>query len=290
MNNKTGMSFLVLILAAAPVMAENSFQRFRSLLIDFFAEQGYIPVIVDRGYKLGDVVNIDGVNLYARGERCFPTLKVPSPVTSALPDVVRVDDAALSWGLRLRQIFNSSIGADLARRIEIKFSDVKVISVTLLELREALDRNACPEIAPLIDGTLAPLQSNERPYFVISEVMIGKREAQLEFASRADLAFKTKQLTGQVASTDLAVSTEGGGIVTLTNKTATLIAIKPVTVPNIVKIASFSNEFRGSETESLLQWQPIDCQPDGSCWNRFNPFAEQVKATDINLSPEDLER
>lgn len=276
--------------AVAPARAEDSFQRFRSVLIDYFAEQSYLPVIVDRGYQIGDVVNVDGVNLFARAARCFPKLKVPAPVQSSLPDVVRIDDAGMSFGLRLRQLFDSSVGADLARRIEIKFTDVTVASVTLLDLRAALDRKACPDIAPLVDGTLAPLQPNQRPFFVVSEVLVGKREARLEFASRADLALKTKELMGQAVVADLAVRATGDGVVTLASKTAAPIALKPVTVPNVVKIASFSDGVRGSETESQLRWQPVECRSADTCWKQVGPFAEQVKAAEISLSPEELDR
>jgi hypothetical protein len=281
---------LIVAAAAAPARAEDSFQRFRSLLIDYFAEQGYLPVIVDRGYQVGDVVNVDGVNLFARAARCFPKLKVPTPVQASMPDVVRIDNAGMSFGLRLRQLFDSGAGADLARRIEIKFTDVTVASVTLLDLRAALDRTACPDIAPLVEGTLVPLQPNQRPFFVVSEVLVGKREARLEFASRADLALKTKELMSQAAMADLAVRATDAGVVTLSSKIAAPIALKPVTVPNVVKITSFSDGVRGSETESQLRWQPVECQSTDTCSEQIGPLVEQVKAAEISLSPQDLDR
>lgn len=276
---------------AMPVQAEDSFQRFRGVLIDYFAEQGYLPVIVDRGYRIGDVVNVDGVNLFARAATCFPRLQVPAPVKSSLPDVVRVDEAGMSFGLRLRQMFDSSVGADLARRIEIRFSDVTVASVTLLDLRAALDRKACPEIAPLVDGTLAPLQANEHPYFVVSEVLVGQREARLEFARRADLSLKTKELMRVAASADLAVSASGDGVVRLSSRVAAPIAIKPVTVPNVVKVASFAGSLRGPESENRLRWQAVECRSAEDCWQQVGPFAERVKAAaPTGLTQQDLDR
>jgi len=91
----------------------------------------------------------------------------------------------MSLGLRLRQIFDSSVGTDLARRLQISFTDVSITSVALLDLRDALDRGACPEIAPLVDGTLSALPKGEQPYFVVSEVMSGKRKARLEAEVKA---------------------------------------------------------------------------------------------------------
>jgi hypothetical protein len=162
--------------------------------------------------------------------------------------------------------------------------------VTLLDLRAALDRKACPDIAPLVDGTLVPLQPKQRPFFVVSEVLVGKREARLEFASRADLALKTKELMSQAAMADLAVRATDAGVVVLASKTAAPIALKPVTVPNVVKIASFSDSVRGSESESQLRWQPVECQSTDTCWEQVGPFVEQVKAAEISLSPQDLDR
>jgi hypothetical protein len=236
------------------------------------------------------VVNVDGVNLFARSATCFPKLKVPPPVKSSLPDVVRTDGAGMSFGLKLRQMFDSSVGGDLARRIEIKFSDVTVASVSLLELRTALDRKACPEIGPLVDGTLAPLQPDQRPYFVVSEVLVGQREAKLEFANRADLSVKTKELARLAGSADLTVRASGDGTVSLASKVAGPIAIKPVTVPNVVRVATFARGSRGSESESQLRWQPVECTSAEACWKQVGPFAEQVKAAPLGLSQQDLDR
>ncbi len=260
------------------------------MLIDYFAEQGYLPVLVDRGYKVGDIVNVDGVNLYARAGRCFPKLKVPAATAASLVDVVNTDSAGMSLGLRLRQIFDSSVGADLARRIQIRFTDVSVTSVALLDLRDALDRHACPEIAPLVDGTLGPLQPGEQPFFVVSEVMSGKREARLEFAARADLAVKTEQIMRQAAEAKLAVRASGDGSVILASDVVGPIALKPVTVPRVVKLSSFQDGVRGGQSEAQLRWQPVQCQPGDACWKQVGPFAEQVKAVPVALSPEELDR
>src|SRR5207248_11139043 len=105
--------------------------------------------------------------------------KLPDPVKTSLPDAVHVYDIGMSFGLRLRQLFDTDVGADLVRRAQIRFSDVTAISVPLLELRDALDRAACPAIAPVVDGTLAPLEAEEKAFFVIGELLIGKREARL---------------------------------------------------------------------------------------------------------------
>ena len=58
----------------------------------------------------------------------------------AWTDVLETDAAGMSLGLRLWRMFDSSAGADLVRRVRIKFTDVTTVSAALLDLREALDR------------------------------------------------------------------------------------------------------------------------------------------------------
>jgi hypothetical protein len=112
--------FAILIAAVVcgttPSLAEpNAFETFRNALADYFAKLDYVPVLVNRGYTDGDVVEVDGVNFYARALRCFPRLKPPEPVHSALMDVFETTKAGLNFGLMLKRIFDSSAGADLVR-------------------------------------------------------------------------------------------------------------------------------------------------------------------------------
>jgi hypothetical protein len=61
-------------------------------------------------------------------------------------------------------------------------------------------------------------------------------------------------------------------------------------VPNVVRVASFAVGGRGSESESQLRWQAVDCASTEACWKQVGPFAEQVKAAPVSLSQQDLER
>jgi hypothetical protein len=292
MIGRRGIFGLVLLGVAwgAPARAEEPFERFRSLLINYFEAQGFFPVLVDRGYRIGDVVNADGINLYARGTRCFPHLVVPRPTPTSLADVVSVDTAGMSFSLYLRQIFSSDAGGDLARRIDISFTDVSVRAVTLLDLRDALDRKACPEIAPLIDGTPAPVQPGEQPYFVVSEVLTGKRQAHLEFSAHANLAAKTQKIAQLAASAKLSVQGGTDGTVTLANDTVQPIAIMPVTVPHVVQIDAFRNGVRGGAPVSQVRWQPAACDSPDSCAEKMGILADRMKAAPVTLSVQDLDR
>jgi hypothetical protein len=279
---------LFAIVATGPARGDDSLEAFRKALIDYFEPQGYLPVIADRGYGVGDVVNIDGVNLYARGTRCFPNIKIPALVKTSIPDVVYAYDIGMSFGLRLRQLFDSEAGANLARRVEIQFTDVTALSVALLDLRDALNRSACPDIAPLIDGTLEPLPG-QKTFFIVSEMLFGKREARLQFATRADLEVKTKQITKQVGDANLKVRASDEGGVLLRSEIAGPIAMKPVTIPRVVKLYSF-NDVRGYEEEAKLKWLPVECEGVQGCSQQFRSFADLVRDAAPTLTTEELNR
>lgn len=271
-----------------PTRADDS-SDMREMLFDFFEGLGYLPVIVDRGYQIGDVINIDGVNLYARRERCFDLdkLKVPPKVPSSVPLVVSIESAGLNLGVRLRKILDFIGGADLVRRQEIKFTDVSVASVGLLDLRGALDRKTCPEIAPILDGTLEPLKSDEKTYFVVSEVMYGTTAVRVERASRGNVDVNTQELTRLAGSGDLAIHSTGDGFVTLEKKKVAPIALKPVTVPNVVKLASFEDGIRGAP-QYKEKYEPVKCKSAIECRTKFGTFADRVKNVKVELPPFDI--
>jgi hypothetical protein len=263
------------------------FDRFRNTLIDYFKRRYYFPVLVNRGYTVGDVVNVDGINFYARAARCFPKLKLPDPVSASLSDVVETDAAAMNFGLRLRSLFDSTAGADLVRRIRLRFSDVTTVSAALLDLRETLDRRVCGEIAPLIDGTITAVDRNQEPFFVVSDVVYGKREAELQLKAGADLQAKAERLGRQIGDADLKMTASADGIVTLKSDVIVPIAVRPVTVPKVVLVSTF--DLRGAESAEL-KWEPVDCSAGQSCAAQFDAFADLVKAYAPKLGAEDLEQ
>jgi hypothetical protein len=277
------------IACAVPGSAQASaFESFRDALVDYFARLNYVPVLVNRGYAVGDVVEVDGVNFYARALRCFPRLKPPEPVQTALTEVFESSKAGVSFGLRLKQIFDSTAGADLINRIRIKFSDVTVVSVARLDLKDALDRQACPEIAPLVDATVTEVDRNKKPFFVVSEVLSGKREATLTLADKANLQVKAEHVAQQVANAQVKVEVTADGLITLKSDVVMPIALKPVTVPKVVLVGQFGNLRRGEQVE--LKWDPLDCTARQACASLFEPFADLVKQSSPILGEEDLQQ
>jgi hypothetical protein len=275
------------IWGSAPSFAEpNAFETFRNALVDYFARLNYVPVLVNRGYAVGDVVEIDGVNFYARALRCFPRLKPPEPVPTALTDVFETSAVGLSLGMRLRQLFDSTARADLLNRISMKFSDVTVASVARLDLKEALDRQACPEVAPLVDATVTAVDRNKKPFFVVSEVLSGKRQATLTLADKANLQVKAERIAQQVANAQVKVEVTADGLITLKSDFVMPIALKPVTVPKVVLVSQFGN-LRGVE-QVELKWDSLECTARQACASLFEPFAELVKQSAPTLNEQEL--
>jgi len=272
--------------SAAPGSAQPSaFESFRNALVDYFARMNYVPVLVNRGYTVGDVVETDGVNFYARALRCFPRLKPPEPVQTVLTDVFESSKAGLNFGLMLKRIFDSSAGADLVSQIRIRFSDITVVSAALLDLRDALDRQACPAIAPLVDATISAVDRNQKLFFVVSDVLSGKREATLTLVDKANLQAKANRIAQQIADAHVKMEVSAEGVIKSNSDVVMLIALKPVTVPKVVLVEQFG-AVRGDPIR--LKWDPLNCASPRACAPLFDPFADLVKGTEPGLREEDL--
>jgi hypothetical protein len=277
---------LVILGADASVAQPNALESFRNALIDYFTQQNYVPVLVNRGYTVGDVVEVDGVNFYARSPRCFPRLQAPQPVPAALIDVLQTSSGGISFGLRLRQLFDSSAGVNLVNRIDIRFSEVTVVSVARLDLKDALDRQACPEIVPLVDATVTAVDRNRKPFFVVSEVMSGKRQVTLSLADKADLRVKADRIAQQVADAQIKVEITADGLITLKSDVVMPLALKPITIPKVILVGQFGGLRGGEQVE--LKWDPLDCTAGKACGSIFEPFADLVKESKPILAEEDL--
>jgi hypothetical protein len=164
---------------------------------------------------------------------------------------------------------------------------VTTVSAALLDLREALDRRACGEVAPLVDGTITAVDRNQQPFFVVSDVVFGKRAAELQLKAGADLQAKAERLGRQIGDANLKMTASADGIVTLRSDVVVPIAVRPVTVPRVVLVSTF--DLRGGENAEL-KWEPIDCRDGRSCAAQFDAFTDLVKAFAPRLSADDLEQ
>jgi hypothetical protein len=253
-------------------------------LIDYFKKQNYVPVVVNRGYNVGDVVEADGATFYARSARCFPNLKISQPVPATFADVVQTDSAGTTFWFRLAHGFDTDASTELIRRIDIRFADVTIVSTTRLDLLDALDRRSCPDVAPLIDAATTIVDRSKIPFFVVSEVAFGKRTATLRLKAGGNIRAGTQLIVNQVADAALKVDASDEGAVTLTNEMVMPIAMRPITIPKVLP----DSGLRGAPS---VKWEPLECDSRDNCGSSsFEPFAELVRAFKPSIRADELYR
>ena len=178
-------------------------------------------------------------------------------------------------GLSLTRVFSAGAQASLVHRAIINYDDVTAAEVNLKTLRAELDRKACSQrIVPLIDGTVAPLRKGEKPFFVVAAVYFGKPEAALQVVDKAQLNTEVARI-GQLGQGTFSVTAGVGDTVLLKSDRQVVIAVRPVTVPEIVQVSSFS--LRGDDSPQL-RWKSATCTPGADCEATFGPFAAVIKA------------
>jgi hypothetical protein len=257
-------------------------QRMRNVLIDYFQSQAYIPVIINRGYVVGDVVEMDGVNLHARAARCFPSLKLPPPVPASLPGFVETDTAGAGFLLGLRRLIEADADADLVKEVQIRYLDVSVVAAATMDFRDALDRTACPELVPLVMGTWSPIVKGQTPYFIVSEVLTGREEITVKVSDSSSASVQAAKIARIFASAKVTARAAAQNEVVLTTKDPIPIAVRPLTIPNVVQASAFN--LRGEETPPRVEWRPVTCTSDETCTKEFLPFAELMKAWKPDLT------
>ena len=81
-------------------------------------------------------------------------------------------------------------------------------------------------------STLPLLQSiATKPFFVVSEVLSGKRQAALTLADKASLQARAERIAQQVANAQVKVEITADGLITLKSDFVMPIALKPVASP-----------------------------------------------------------
>ena len=230
---------LIFLIAHGAGAQESSEEHFRSVLVDYFKPLRFVPVLVNVGYGIGDVIDIDGISVLYRGKTCFPRLKLHEEYPQALPDLIEVKDIGMSFGLRLRRLFDSSTDVELNRAIHIRFDDTGVVAVTVAELRKSYDRAACPVIAPLLSGKPEQSSPGEHPYFIVGAVMYGRHEAMLRSAGNASAEASAHKVSAVVDDANLKVSAQAGSVISLSSRVRVPIALRPITIPGLVKPGDF---------------------------------------------------
>ena len=64
----------------------------------------------------------------------------------------------------------------------------------------------------LVDGTITPVDRNQEPFFVASDVVYGKREAELQLKADTDLQASAERLGRQIGDAKLKVTANSVGL------------------------------------------------------------------------------
>jgi hypothetical protein len=91
------------------------------------------------------------------------------------------------------------------------------------------------------------------------------------------LQAKADKIAQALGSAEVTASVAADGTVTLKSNQKSVIAVKPVSVPE-VKLSTVSQSLRGSG-DLELKWNPIECDSRQSCKLLFDPFADLLKAS-----------
>jgi hypothetical protein len=244
------LSLILLAVVPQAQSQEADEERLRTALIEYFRPYQFFPVLVNYGYTLGDVIDIDGVTLRYRGRDCFPSLKSPHPGPMSLFDDARINEAGINFGLRLRRLFGAAGDLGIDREIRIHFDDVTVVAATLKDIRSAYNRGACPELEPLLTGSIDTPRNGDHPYFIVSAIMFGKHTAVIRRAGSGRGTIEVQKVASLAGDANLQIQARGADEVSLTSRVAIPIAVKPVTVPKVVRIENF--ELRGVTTDTVL--------------------------------------
>src|SRR6266436_5047678 len=89
------------------------------------------------------------------------------------------------------------------------------------------------------DLTITAVDRDRKPFFVVSEVLTGKRQATLTLADKANLQVKAERIAQQVANAQVKIEVAADGFITLKSDVVMPIALKPVTVPKVVLVKQF---------------------------------------------------
>jgi hypothetical protein len=149
---RTLVTFCLVFVAwsAAGAQSSDNLQETLAAVRSFFAELGYLPIIVPADEKVGDTYRFDGWRLVDRAENCFPGLADVASVETSVPLFVKTGKAQASILARISSLFSFGASAEMTDEITIHYRDVRKAQVTDNELRSAISTE-CPHIRNILE-------------------------------------------------------------------------------------------------------------------------------------------
>ena len=146
---------------------------YKHALVDYYGAEGFHPLLLPRGLRIGDVIDIKTKKVVWGQERCFPELQTRPPSTeSNLPAVHLLENRAATFWVSLKYLLNFGIREEDNRQILLNLEHVSVESVGLDALLDALDEQ-CSDLLPIFNGNRMPTIMNRRVN-VIAGILKGR--------------------------------------------------------------------------------------------------------------------
>jgi hypothetical protein len=226
--------------------------------VDVFRPHGMIAVLISIGQAPGDVVDRFGEEFVHRRSECFADLTAQeSP--SSLPNFDLGAAAALRLGLGLQQIGDAEVQALGENRVILRFDRVTVQTVSQGELRQTINRKACPEIGRLIDKDPEALKEGS---FLLGEVFRARSIVRVNQDKGGGGMFSLSGLRALAARLGLRLRAEAGGDLEVA-QVVELSSTEPVPVafrPAFIRLDPSQPGYRSTEARpnapSIVPFNP----------------------------------
>lgn len=261
----------------------NDLDDLHHTLVDYFRPQMMLPILVDRGYEVGTVLDSDGITVLQRAKECFRGLK-PVEKSVDLPDVIHTSSKAAGLGVRLQNLFNLEGGGALDSNYEIKFTDVKIKTVTAAELLVALDKKVCPALEGILKGVAVGKKNIQPPALIIANVFEGSRKVILKLGAKGNVHAEVDRIRKVIGDANVDLAAAGEGHVVLASKTRTVIAVGLARVPSLMVSKQLGGHPSNADPEILGQeWLDPNTPKGNSAFLTFSKQLPTPKLSNMEL-------
>lgn len=224
--------------------------------VDAFKPYAMVPVLVPIGQEVGDVLDKLGEEFIHRSGECFRPLRVHEE-PSRLPNLDLGTAAAARLGLGLSNLADADLHALGTNRVIVRFDKVTMQTVSQGEFREAVNAQACPELARLINKDPEALKENT---FLVGTVFRARSTVRIDRERKAGGGVGTSWLTTFAARFGLKLRAEAGGdvdsaqTVELSTTDPTPVALRPA----FIRVDPGQPGFRGVNKGVVVEFKVED--------------------------------
>lgn len=178
----------------------------------------WIPILIPRGEKVGNVYDVHTLQFLADNKTCFPKLSPPAPQESAVPSLTISSNVngALAAGLTNVATAEAQLGS--ADSVVMEYEDVTVVSMPALTLAGLFDPKRCKFLEAQVDATRnGKPYSGQASYLVLGEVMSARRNIKLNYrdSGKAQIELTNWQKFLRLAGITASARIEGGADTTV---------------------------------------------------------------------------